>query len=166
MMEVILTPTHLFWCLHLFNWRTCECKRTWKSSWRYISSRAPLSMLPSIGQIPEKISKKIGACLMSWKAMKKSFYHTHKWQFGNRPYKWEGSWWGIHNLVPSILNNLRQNYKLLIVEGTLSINKFTCAGIPINNSFEVIQCQKNCILVMHIEEDCLHLHWFKVDVFN
>ncbi len=114
MMEMILILTHLFWCLHLFNWRTCKCKKTQESSWRYLSSKAPLYMLPSIGQILKKNKFKIDVCLISRKTTKKSFYHTHKWQFGNIPYNWKGSWWGIHNLIPSILNDLQQNYRLLI----------------------------------------------------
>ncbi len=58
--------------------------------------------------------KKISACVMSQKTTKKSFYHSHKWQFGNIPYNWKGSWWSIHNLILSILNDLQQNYRLLI----------------------------------------------------
>jgi hypothetical protein len=110
---------------------TCKCKRTWTSSWKYLSSKAPSYMLwSSCGWILDKISKKIGVCLTSWKTTIFLFYHTHKWQFGNKPYKWEGSWRGTHNLVPSILNDLQQNYRLFIVDGTLSISNLFVLGSP------------------------------------
>lgn len=71
---------HIFFDVYPYlNKKTSKCKKAQESSWRFLSSKEPLYILPCIGQIPNETLKKIGICVLSWRATyKKNLFITHK----------------------------------------------------------------------------------------
>jgi hypothetical protein len=111
-------------------------KREWESSWMFSFSKALLYLLLCIGQIPIKILKKIGICLLS--------QNTHRRQLGGRLVNRHSHSSPFHiTCFPTKLYVVNTN---AIVKSTMSTINW--ARIPIDSNLEVTQCHKIRIFVV------------------